>query len=51
MKLGIPVVAHWAKDPVLLQLWHRSQLWLRFHPWPRNFHMPGSKKGKRKKDR
>ena len=26
------------KDPVL-HLWHRSQLQLRFSPWPRNFHM------------
>ena len=24
------------KDPVLLQLWHRSQLHLRFSLWPRN---------------
>ena len=27
------------KDPVLLQLWHRLQLQLRFNPWPENFHM------------
>ena len=27
------------KDPALLQLWHRSQLRLRFSPWPGNFHM------------
>ena len=26
------------KDPALLQLWCRSQLQLRFHPCPRNFH-------------
>ena len=25
-----------AKDPTLLQLWHRLQLWLRCDPWPRN---------------
>ena len=33
------------KDPEL------SLLWLRFKPWPRNFHMPqvGSKKKKKKK--
>ena len=30
----------WVKDQELLQLWQRSQLWLRFDPWPRNFHMP-----------
>ena len=28
------------KDLELLQLHHRSQLWLRFSPWPWNFHMP-----------
>ena len=28
------------KDPVLPQLLRRSQLWLGFSPWPRNFHMP-----------
>ena len=27
------------KDPALLQLEHRSQLWLKFSPWPRNFPM------------
>ena len=42
-------LAQWIKDLVLLQLWHRSQLWLRFNPWPRNFHMlpvPSQKKKK-----
>ena len=29
----------WVKDPTLLQLWHRSQLQLRFNPCPRNFDM------------
>ena len=32
-------VAQGVKDPMLLQLWHRSQLRLRFSPWPGNFHM------------
>ena len=27
------------KDLALLQLWHRSQLQLRFNHWPGNFHM------------
>ena len=27
------------KDLVLPQLWCRSQLQLRFKPWPRSFHM------------
>ena len=25
------------KNVALLQLWHRSQLWLEYHPWPGNF--------------
>ena len=33
-------MAQRVKDPALLQLWHGSQLWLRFTFWPRNFHMP-----------
>ena len=32
-------MVQWVKNLVLLQLWHRSQLWLRFDPWSRNFHM------------
>ena len=40
------------KDPALLHLWHRSQLWLRFSPWTGNFHMawvqPLKKKEKEK---
>ena len=28
------------KDLVLLQLWHRLQLWRGFDPWPGNFHVP-----------
>ena len=26
-----------AENPLLLQVYHRSQLWLGFHPWTRNF--------------
>ena len=33
----IPTLAHWVKNPALLQLWRRSESWLRFDPWPRNF--------------
>ena len=29
---SIPALAQWIKDPLLLQLWDRSQLWL----WRRN---------------
>ena len=32
----IPGPVQWVK--VLLQLWHKLQLWLGFDPWPRNFH-------------
>ena len=32
-------VVQWIKDQVLLQLWHRSQLWFGFDPWHGNFHM------------
>ena len=28
------------KNLALPQLWHRLQLWLRYSPWPGNFHMP-----------
>lgn len=28
------------RDPVLLQLLHRSQLWFGVNPWTRNFLMP-----------
>ena len=33
----------WVKDLALLQLW------LRFHPWPGNFHMPQVKPREKKK--
>ena len=32
-------MVQWVKDPALLQLQCRSQLWLGFSPWPGNFHM------------
>ena len=32
-------MVQWAKDLVLLQLWCRLQLRLRFDPWHRNFHV------------
>lgn len=32
-------MVQWVKDLALPQLCHRLQLWLRFDPWPRNFHM------------
>lgn len=34
----IPGLVQWVKDLVLPQLWHRSQLWLGFDPWPRDLH-------------
>ena len=35
-KVWVPSLAQYSglKEPVLLQVW------LRFNPWPRNFHMP-----------
>ena len=39
----------WVKDPALPQLWHRSQLLLRFDPWPGNFHMMWVQPKKEKK--
>ena len=36
----IPGLLQWIKDLVLLHVWCRLQLWLRFDPWPGNFHMP-----------
>ena len=36
-------------DLVFLKLWHRLQLWLRFDPWPRNFHVPHVQPKKKKK--
>ena len=38
--LGVPTVAQQVKNLVLLQLWHRSQQWLRFDPWPGKLPMP-----------
>ena len=37
---GVSAAAQWVKDPLLPKRWHRLQLWLRFHPWSRNFHVP-----------
>ena len=33
----IPSLAQWIKDPGLLQLQLRLQLWLRSDPWPKNY--------------
>ena len=44
-----PRLAQWVKDPVLPQLQHRPQLWLRFNPWPRNSICHGKAKKKKKK--
>ena len=37
---SIPSLENCIKDPDLLQLWCRLQLWLIFNPWPGYFHMP-----------
>ena len=47
--MGVTTVAQWVKDLALLQLQHRSQLWLGFDPWPGNFHIPQVWLKKRKK--
>ena len=36
--VGVPAVAQQVKDPALLQLWHKAQLWTRFDAWPGSFH-------------
>ena len=36
---GDPILVQWVKNPTLLQLWCRLQLWLGFNPWPGNFHV------------
>ena len=47
----IPCLVHQVKDPELLQLWHRPQLWLGFDPWSREFPyvVDETKKEKKKK--
>ena len=39
------------KNPALSLQWLGSLLWLRFDPWPGNFHMPQAQQKKRKKTR
>ena len=46
---SIPGPVQWLKDPVLLQLWCRLQLWLGFDPWPRVFHISHVQQKKKKK--
>ena len=36
---SIPSLVQWLKHLVLPYLWHRSQMHLRFSPWPGKFHM------------
>ena len=45
-------MVQWVKDPSLPQLRCRSQLWLGFSPWPRNFLMlwVWQKNGKKEKE-
>ena len=37
---SIPGLVQWVKDLVLLLLWQRVQLWLKFDSWPGNFQVP-----------
>ena len=41
-------MVRWVKNLVLSLLWLWLQLWHRFDPWPRNFHMLQAKKKKKK---
>ena len=47
----IPSPVQWFKDPVLLQLWHRSQLWLRFLPGLSVLYDLGCAKKEKKKNK
>lgn len=48
----IPSLAQWVKDMALPQLWHRSQLWIRFDPWLRNFqYATGAAKNEKNKQK
>ena len=53
LSLGGPAPAQWVKDPALPQLWHRSQMWLRFNLWPQKhpyaMHVAEKEKKKKKK--
>ena len=53
--MGVPTAPQQVKDPELLQLWCRLQLWLGSDPWPRNLAMSrgwtfGKEKKKKKKE-
>ena len=48
-KVQSPALGSGLKDLVLPQLQHRSQLWLGFNPWSRNFHVPQVQPLKKKK--
>ena len=40
---GVPAVVQWAyQDSALPQLWHRSQMWPGFDPWPESFQYASS---------
>ena len=47
---SIPGPAQWVKDPVLPQLWHRSQLELGSDSWPGNSIRHGAAKNEKKKN-
>ena len=46
---SMPSPVQWIEDLVLPQLWYRSQQWLRFSPWPGNFHVLWVQPKKKKK--
>ena len=40
VRVHSPTQCSGLKDPVLIHLQHRLQLWLGFNPWPSNFCVP-----------
>ena len=49
--VSIPSLAQWVKVLVLPQLWLKSQLRLRYDPWPRNSICHGAAKKKKPEER
>ena len=43
-------MSHLVKDPAVSPQWPRSLLWLRFSPWPSNFHVPWVRPKKKREE-
>ena len=46
-----PALEQWVGDLALLWLWCGLQVWLKFDPWPGNFHMPWVWPERKKRER